>query len=488
METEVIQKDLEDRFPGRSREISTLLDLMGRATDAVVPSIFIYGHPSSGKTSVVRTLFEQALPRDYWAFNNCVECYTPRMLFEHTVNQWCNWTPSFENQYTGVCKIDNIHQFVKVIQDGVVINNKKCLLGKETRYMILDRAERLRDMPSTILPVLLRLSEVSRRNVCVILLSNIVFEKFRMKGGSYEPLFIRFLDYSKTDTLRILQKDFKAAGQQIRIRPEDDDEDEEEEFVELDDAFFAGFAEIIYSIFNHNCKDLNELRYFAALLFPLYLKPIKDVQKHETHKLVKLAQPYFAEATDKLYLREISSAEWTKQTQVLEEIEDTDRNLDTFLKHTRARGRVLADFDLPYFTKFLLIASYLASYNPPRFDVRYFSKTAEQRKKKKGGGSRNSRVDSQGGGKMRQQLLGPKAFPVERMLAIFYSIVEDSLEDTIDIQQQITSLTTLRLLVRATNLDRLDAAKYKCNVSFDFIRGVAKTVRFEIENYLYDFC
>jgi origin recognition complex subunit 5 len=83
-----------------------------------------------------------------------------------------------------------------------------------------------------------------------------------------------------------------------------------------------------------------------------------------------------------------------------------------------------------------LIASYLASYNPPRFDVRYFAKASEERKKKKGGGTRKGRVDKLGG-KMRQQLLGPKAFPVERMLAIFYSIIEEPLEDTIDIQSQV---------------------------------------------------
>lgn len=38
---------------------------------------------------------------------------------------------------------------------------------------------------------------------------------------------------------------------------------------------------------------------------------------------------------------------------------------------------------------------------------------------------------------MRPQLLGPKAFPVERMLAIFYSIIDDTLEDSIDIQTQV---------------------------------------------------
>jgi origin recognition complex subunit 5 len=36
-------------------------------------------------------------------------------------------------------------------------------------------------------------------------------------------------------------------------------------------------------------------------------------------------------------------------------------------------------------------------------------------------------------------------------------------------------------------MDKLDGAKYKCNVSFDFIRAVAGSVRFEIDRYLYDF-
>ena len=46
---------------------------------------------------------------------------------------------------------------------------------------------------------------------------------------------------------------------------------------------------------------------------------------------------------------------------------------------------LIGDFDLPYYTKFLLIASYLASYNPPRFDVRYFAKVADEKKKRKRG-------------------------------------------------------------------------------------------------------
>jgi origin recognition complex subunit 5 len=112
----------------------------------------------------------------------------------------------------------------------------------------------------------------------VILLSTIVFEKFRTKGGSYEPLYIRFPDYTKEDTIQILLLDFVDIERQIELNDGDiiTDTTTMKVTVELDDAFFKSYAELIYSIFNHNCKDLNELRYFAALLLPLYIKPIQE--------------------------------------------------------------------------------------------------------------------------------------------------------------------------------------------------------------------
>ncbi|GAA5812658.1 hypothetical protein MFLAVUS_006115 [Mucor flavus] len=453
-------KHLEDQFPGREKQLEQLgnVTVGSQYTDYCPQSLFVYGPPSTGKTTLISKVFE-----NNGGYVNCVECFTPRLLFEHAFNQLIHHQPSFRNGYTSKRKIDNIQQFVKAIRETFIP-------GSQTRYLILDRAERLRDMPGTILPVLLRLSELTGSNICVVFISNIVFEKFRVKGGGIEPFLIRFPEYSREDTIKILQLDFKPST----LSTGD----------ELDLEFYISFLEVIYSIFCHNCKDINELRYFAALLFPLYIKPIEDglVDTNEKAKLFKYAQPYFAEATEKLYLREISSAEWSRETKDLDTAEDA--TLGSFLSSKVGR----AEFELPFYTRFLLIAAYLASYNPPRFDVRYFAKASEERSKKKGGGTRKgARVDKLGG-KMRQQLLGPKIFPVERMLAIFYSILDEPIEDTIDIQLQIASLTTLRLLVRSTSIDRLDGAKYKCNVNFEFIKTVAKTVRFEVDKYLYDFC
>jgi origin recognition complex subunit 5 len=94
-----------------------------------------------------------------------------------------------------------------------------------------------------------------------------------MKGGSYEPMYLRFPDYTQEETLQILNLDFMTTERNINV---EDDDGNQKGTVILDDTFFTRYGDLIYSIFNHNCKDLNELRYFSALLLPLYIKPIQE--------------------------------------------------------------------------------------------------------------------------------------------------------------------------------------------------------------------
>ena len=193
------------------------------------------------------------------------------------------------------------------------------------------------------------------------------------------------------------------------------------------------------------------------------------------------------------------------------------------LEDTKSYSRL--SVELPFFSKYLLIAAYLASYNPVKSDKRFFMKYH-------GKVSRSCKLIVQTGSggmcilslrgcrrcalylrgyqqflflqfkkrvqrksihvaahKRSSQLLGPKQFPLDRMLAIFYVIVDmdqDALGcvGSADILSQISSLVTLNLLTQAES--GLDTPKYKCNVSLDFVRLVAKNVRFEIHKYLYD--
>ncbi|BFZ09021.1 hypothetical protein BsWGS_12060 [Bradybaena similaris] len=84
-------------------------------------------------------------------------------------------------------------------------------------------------------------------------------------------------------------------------------------------------------------------------------------------------------------------------------------------------------------------------------------------------------------------LLGPKVFPIDRMMAIFYSIVEGIVVPSAYIQVQISSLVSLHLLYQVGGEDKIAVPKYKCLVTLDFIRSVARTVHFDVMRYLYDF-
>jgi origin recognition complex subunit 5 len=117
------------------------------------------------------------------------------------------------------------------------------------------------------------------------------------------------------------------------------------------------------------------------LFILIRLSPL--AKRTETSKLFKLAQPYFASASDKLYLRDISSAEWSAVAQT-----SSPTHLNTDFESA-------GDLELPYYSKYLLIASFLASYNPSSMDTRYFARDSDatdRRKRRKGDSATTAKV------------------------------------------------------------------------------------------------
>lgn len=150
---------------------------------------------------------------------------------------------------------------------------------------------------------------------------------------------------------------------------------------------------------------------------------------------------------------------------------------------------------LPYFSRLLLVAAYLASYNPPRTDQTYFMKSAAAKRRKKGGGTALTGGRTSKHRKISRKLLGPQAFVLERLLAIFQAIKLDAngrISKTggdADVQMAIATLSSLRLLVKmgSTNAgDALEGGKWKIAVGWEVIRTVARSVGLEAEDYLAD--
>ena len=72
-------------------------------------------------------------------------------------------------------------------------------------------------------------------------------------------------------------------------------------------------------------------------------------------------------------------------------------------------------------------------------------------------------------------------------MAIFYSIVEDNVAPSASILCQISSLVSLNLLAQVTSDDQIDCPEYKCLVNFLTDSEIAKQLKFNIVQYLYDF-
>ncbi|MEQ2293541.1 Origin recognition complex subunit 5, partial [Ameca splendens] len=282
-------------------------------------------------------------------------------------------------------------------------------------------------------------------NVSVILLSEIVWDKFRPNTGCFEPLLLHFPDYSKGELQQILSTDQHPS---------------------YSAEFYSSYINMLLGVFYPICRDLRELRHLAALNFSKFCEPVAagKVKETDTHKLWKYIEPHLKKAMQTVYLREVSSLQW-------EQMEEHETGA---LRGLSAHTHV----ELPYYSKFLLIAAYLASYNPARTDKRFFLKHHGKIRKT------NFLKKNE---KTSNHLLGPKPFPLDRLLAVFYSVVDSRVAPTASIFSQISSLVTLQLLTLVSHDDQLDTPKYKCAVSLDFISAISRTVNFDIVKYLYDF-
>ncbi|CAL8318812.1 unnamed protein product [Lota lota] len=422
-----------EKMPCRVAQAGALLSLMGEVTQYSYPSIFLYGHRSTGKSHVMSVLLKELeLPH---AMVSCVECVSVGLMFKHVLLALFGPDPS-----SLLPRSPSLSDFVRIYR-------QQCPLSpaNQTRYIVIEKAELLRDMDSNLLPVLLRLQELVDDNVTVILLSEIVWDRFRPNTGCFEPLLLYFPDYSKGDLQQILSQDLHPS---------------------YSAELYSAFINILLGVFYSVCRDLRELRHLAALNFSKFCEPLKEgkVKESDTHKLWRNIEPHLKKAMQTVYLREVSSVQWEEQEQ-----EESGA-----LKGLSAHAHV----ELPYYSKYLLIAAYLASYNPARTDRRFFLKHHGKIRKT------NFLKKHE---KTSNHLLGPKPFPLDRLLAIFYSVVDSRVAPSASIFSQISSLVTLQLLTQLGHDDQLDAPKYKCAVALDFIRAISRTVNFDIVKYLYDF-
>lgn len=186
---------------------------------------------------------------------------------------------------------------------------------------------------------------------------------------------------------------------------------------------YEQYLETLYNTISIYANDPIELQYVAAARWPGFVKPVitqyeELVRQAEEEgpdypefgppstegrlRLFKFFLPTFTAALDALYPRLDNAADWAAHN-------DYDAANADGADRATATSSIKVDH-LPRMSKFILIAAFVASTNPPKSDVRMFSRGPEERKKRR----RKSGSPRKSGGaqtivKVRARVLYPPA-------------------------------------------------------------------------------
>lgn len=149
--------------------------------------------------------------------------------------------------------------------------------------------------------------------------------------------------------------------------------------------------------------------------------------------------------------------------------------------------------NLPVLARFLLIASFLASHNPEKFNGRIFSTAAVA-----GASGKKAPAERQPTTNTRKRLSTAQAFCLKRVFAICRNIISqdarlsNTLIDEGSLLTLINRLVSLNL-IRCVNADgfaislkaHAQSLKFKCNVGIEVLKAIAKSCKVDIKNYLF---
>lgn len=346
---------LEPKFPCRETVISKLGELIGDCSESYPATIYLYGHSGTGKTSLVKAFLQQCQKQQKVkiAQLNAIECYTTKILLENVLDGLA----SHQSESVQELHADNMLEFVEQLRRWHAPGG----------FLIaIDNAERLRDMDANVLPVLLRLQQLSGLNLCVLLMSQLPFEKYYNKTGLSEIITIHLAQYNKAETLRILSSDFE----QVQCRLLQQLQQEQPQRLEICQAaltqeFYSNYLNLFLSVFYKACRDLPELQLTARKCFSIYLEPVLDgsVECTDVSRLWRHIAGPLRSALTQIYMR---------IEKPLGETEIEDQSV----------RKLAQSLELPYYGKYLLIAAFLASHNSAKQDKRLFVKNHGKQRKR----------------------------------------------------------------------------------------------------------
>ncbi|KAH8828112.1 origin recognition complex subunit 5 C-terminus-domain-containing protein [Flagelloscypha sp. PMI_526] len=495
---------------------------------------------------------------------SAVNCFTTRLFYDTALNSFANWMPDWDNdcQNWGTSHNrkfnDSFDSFLHGLATLDAEISSATPSSTPTRYIVtIENAERLRDnLPELVVP-LTRLAELSRLDVCVIFISVCRWEDLHPSlGASPDPLYLDVPPAFNDDIHDILCSEFERLCQAFQHGIDGIFEDTTvSPFNPVFIPLYSSFADAICTVGMPTTRNPEDILYVASTRWPGFVKPILDEYEQRLAeyqaiiegtdqnmslnsevprleapselvrmRLLKLFTGSISAAFDDLHPRKSDATTWARE-------HVTPDNLLS-MPFVEAQGAMTMPppsasptlGQLPQIYQYILVASYIASTNPQRTDLRMFGRGVDEKKRK----PRSMKIagTTGAGSKIGQHLQGPSAFPLDRMIAILGALLEENDADsrpkklefkvpgeytdseigrtsilaivslfqhtsfiiplTDVLHHKVTELTRMKLLHRTSQADRLDGPpQYKCGISFDITQSLARGLRVQLQDILY---
>ncbi|XP_022658841.1 origin recognition complex subunit 5-like isoform X1 [Varroa destructor] len=431
----------------RERQVNQLRSLL--ALDNACPrnipvqAVIIFGDSGTGKSFTVKKILSAAESSESLEFKiryvwlNCVELLQARSVFSLILNQLTTREVDSLEQISNLKSCDSAVDFLKhLFQD---------FQPDDRLYIVFDDSQRLRDFDPNILSFFLRIQEHANSVISCIFISTVPLSHYHTSSGFCTPHEIFFPYYTQDELCQVLLESCPST---------------------CNTKFYEHYLRLVLPVFKNANANVKELMHIAIANFVNYTAPLAKDSSLKDHslKLWHNIEPYLKKALESLYLREVDAFV-------------SGETSDSATKSMNNKQII----ELPLYSKFLLIAAYIASYNPPSTDRKFFVKNSGREKRK------FSQIRKS---KPNYHLLGPRPFPLNRLMAIFHAIVDTSdfrVEPTTILQSQVSSLVHHRLVTQTAGKDLLSAPRYKCAVDLDYVLHIANTVHFDVTQHLEDF-
>lgn len=436
----------------------------------------------------MRKFFEESGQRFSWV--DCDQCVTIRILLQRALRAMKRDTKAFLQldmdafetpigPGTGTnfdVATENLTAFYTALAD---FQNQHSSITASPHFLILDRIDHLPDNPFDLITCLVRLNELTTEitNFCPVFIVSSL--EPRALVTTHIP-HVMFPQYLRDETIHILTST-EPCLEMCRL-PESVLADTNQRL-----QFWKSYCNVLISaLSSYTGSDLRLIKETAKKIWPAFIAPIISGKYKVTEFL-----PIYRENQD-LFNSETAVSDKLISTSLIAPPLSSSRPSSSassgLLQQPPPQPTV--SNELPLQSKFIICAAYLASYNPPRFDIRFFSRAKEARAKRRDTGRRKLL-------KINPRQLAAPTFDLERMLAILHAIApstglecftdepEKAFPSNIDIGVQIATLTELKLIVRTSSSDPLDSrTRWKINASFGLVQKLAKDIQLELNAFL----